>query len=60
MIEFKLFSILGAHRSFEIRYAAHFLFYFAFFVLACLHLPYNDNDLIFWIFPVVLCHAFCM
>ena len=26
--------------------------------LFVLSLPYRDNDVIFWIFPVVLCHAF--
>ena len=29
-------------------------------VFVCLQSPYRGNDMIFWIFPVVLCHAFCM
>ena len=26
----------------------------------CPQFPYRDNDTIFWIFPIVPCHAFCM
>ena len=26
----------------------------------CLQFPYRGNDMIFWIFPIVHCHAFCM
>ena len=29
-------------------------------VLVCPHFPHHGNDTIFWIFPVVLCHALCM
>ena len=29
-------------------------------VCVCLQLPYRGNDMIFWIFPIVPCHAFCM
>ena len=29
-------------------------------VFVCPQFPYRGNDMIFWIFSVVLCHAFCM
>ena len=29
-------------------------------VLVCPQFPYRGNDMIFWIFPAVLCHALCM
>ena len=29
-------------------------------VCVCSQLPYRGNDVIFWIFPIVPCHAFCM
>ena len=29
-------------------------------VCVCPQLPYRGNDVIFWIFPIVPCHAFCM
>ena len=29
-------------------------------VCVCLQLPYRGNDMIFWIFPIVPCHAFCL
>ena len=29
-------------------------------VCVCPQLPYRDNDMIIWIFPIVPCHAFCM
>ena len=29
-------------------------------VFVCLQSPYRGNNMIFWIFPVILCHAFCM
>ena len=29
-------------------------------VCVCPQLPYRGNDMIFWIFPIVPCHAFCM
>ena len=28
--------------------------------VVCPQLPYRCNDMIFWIFPIVPCHAFCM
>ena len=51
-------------RSFQIRYAAHFFTWFGHDFPAgqfvCSQFPYRGNDTIFWIFPIVLCHAFCM
>ena len=29
-------------------------------VFVCPQFPYRGNDMIFWIFPIVHCHAFCM
>ena len=29
-------------------------------VCVCPQFSYRDNDMIFWIFPIVPCHAFCM
>ena len=29
-------------------------------VCVCAQFPYRGNDKIFWIFPIVPCHAFCM
>ena len=29
-------------------------------VCVCPHSPYRGNDMIFLIFPIVPCHAFCM
>ena len=29
-------------------------------VCVCPQLPYRGNDMMFWIFPIVPCHAFCM
>ena len=29
-------------------------------VCVCPQFPYRGNDTIFWIFPIVPCHAFCM
>ena len=28
--------------------------------LVCPQFPYDGNDMIFWFFPIVPCHAFCM
>ena len=29
-------------------------------VFVCLQFPHHGNDMIFWIFPIVPCHAFCI
>ena len=56
------FSVLSL---WAVRYAAHFLHGLTMIFLRdslCLSavLPYRGNDIIFWIFPIVPCHAFCM
>ena len=58
------FQYYWGRRSFQIRYAAHFLHGLAMILLrdsfVCPQFPYRGNDTIFWIFPIVPCHAFCM
>ena len=58
-----LFSIFGAVGLFR----SDMLLIFTWFghdspagQFVCPQFPYRGNDTIFWIFPIVPCHAFCM
>ena len=64
IIVFRLFSILGA---LGLNWSVMLLifnmvwpWFFCGTVFVCLPSAYQDNDMIFLFFPVVLCHAFCM
>ena len=61
---FLLFSILGAVGLFRSAMLLIFYMVWRWFscgtVCVCPQLPYRDNDMIIWIFPIVPCHAFCM
>ena len=60
----QLFSILGAVGLFRSNMLLIFNMVWPWFscgtVCVCLQFLYRGNDTIFWIFPIVPCHAFCM
>ena len=61
---FQLFRFLGAVGLFRSDMLLIFNMVWSWFscgtVCVCLQFPYRRNDTIFWTFPIVPCHAFCM